>query len=276
MISVKKAATTTHYESEATKITVKTKLVGKTGVPSVTLEDKNDSSITVTEIENVEYSLDCTKWQKSNIFTGLKSNTEYTIYARYTFDANKEDPSKVTEALVVKTNARANYVAKEKNITFTAENDQYANSEIKFSVKGDGPSNMAEAIYGDTRLVPVSYKVVFGNTDVKGTTSFEGNKLVQNGSFTAPDYAEKVVTVKVTYAHEEFKGSEWKLIELVEKKNDIKIGKVNNASTQALGFFEAIGNFLFNAVPAFFAQALKSDVWARLLEVIGNLGKVIG
>ena len=275
-ISVKIPENDTYYESKATTITVTTKKTAKEGTPAIALEDKTDSSITVTKLEGVEYSLDGKVWQKSNVFAGLKSDTQYSIVARFEFDAAKQDPSEVGEALVVKTNAKANYEAKEKNIVFTAEDGQYANSEIKFSVKGDGPANMSEAIYGDTRIVPDTYTVVFGDTTIKEATVWDSVKVSQNGSFTAPGYEEKIVSVKVKFVTEEFKGSEWVYVSETVKSYDIKIGRTGDTGTKVLEFFEGILNFLLNTVPAFFAEALKSDVWGRLFEVIGNIGKSIG
>ena len=275
-ISVKIPENDTYYESKATTITVNTKKTAKEGTPAIALEDKTDSSITVTKLEGVEYSLDGKVWQKSNVFAGLKSDTQYSIVARYVFDAAKQDPSAVSEALVIKTNAKANYEAKEKNIVFTAEDGQYANSEIKFTVKGDGPANMSEAIYGDTRIVPDTYTVVFGDTTIKEATVWDSVKLSQNGSFTAPGYEEKVVTVKVKFVTEEFKGSECVYVSETEKSYDINIGRTGDTGTKVLEFFEGILNFLLNTVPAFFAEALKSDVWGKLFEVIGNIGKSVG
>lgn len=276
IISVKIPENDTYYESKATSITVKTKLAAKEGAPAIALEDKTDSSITVTKIDGVEYSLDGKVWQAANIFSGLKSDTQYSIVARYTFDAAKQDPSAVSEALVVKTNAKANYEAKEKNIVFTAEDGQYANGEIKFTVKGDGPANMSEATYGDTRIMPDTYTVVFGSETIKEATVWDTAKVSQNGSFTAPGYEEKVVTVKVKFITEEYKGSDWVYVSETVKSYDITIGRTGDSGTKILEFFEGILNFLLNTIPAFFAEALKSDVWARLFEAIGNIGKVMG
>lgn len=276
IISVKIPENDTYYESKATSITVKTKLAAKDGTPAIALEDKTDSSITVAKLEGVEYSLDGKAWQASNVFSGLKSDTQYSIVARYTFDAAKQDPSAISEALVVKTNAKANYEAKEKNIVFTAEDGQYANGEIKFTVKGDGPANMSEATYGDTRIMPDTYTVVFGSETIKEATVWDTAKVSQNGSFTAPGYEEKVVTVKVKFITEEFKGSGWVYVSETVKSYDITIGRTGDSGTKILEFFEGILNFLLNTVPAFFAEALKSDVWARLFEAIGNIGKAMG
>jgi hypothetical protein len=37
-----------------------------------------------------------------------------------------------------------------------------------------------------------------------------------------------------------------------------------------------IFNYLFNTIPAFFAEALKSDVWGKLFSALGEIGKVMG
>lgn len=58
-------------------------------VPTVTIEDKTATSITVqplvdtTTYGEAEYSLDGTTWQDNNVFSGLIAETEYTVYARY-------------------------------------------------------------------------------------------------------------------------------------------------------------------------------------------------
>ena len=279
-ISVKSPETSTYYESAAATITVTTKLTGKTGTPDYRLVDKTDSSITVTKYDDnsVEYSLNKTTWQKSNVFTGLTKDTQYTIYARYTFDAAKEDPSAISEALIVKTNTKANYEAKKKSIAFTADEGQYANGNITFTIAGDGPANMSEAIYGDTRIIPVAYTVVFGDTTIKESTPWTETKLSQSGSFTAPDYAEKVVAVKVTFQLQEKKGdTTWVDVEeSFTESYDMTLGRAGDTGTKILEFFEMIFNYLFNTIPAFFAEALKSDVWGKLFSALGEIGKVMG
>ncbi len=288
VIKAKRPASETAYESKTIEITVKTNKAGVTDVPSIGVKNKSNKAI-VVEVKNptgakVEFSLDGKAWQDSPEFSGLKANTQYQIYARYAFSSN-QDPSAVSEPIVVKTNEKASFEASEKKITFTLTENTYATS-VKFSVKGDGPANMNEAAYGDTRIIPVSYKVVYGNESVKGATAFEGAKISQTGSFSADNYAEKTVDVIVTYAVEEYKGVDennkpvWSAVEGKEDgistKTQVKLGRVNNTETKIKEFFEKILNFLLNTVPAFIKNAMTSDIWNRILKLIGDLGKVIG
>lgn len=282
-VVAKKDATATHYESAEASIKVTTKKAGKTGVPTITLADKTNTSITVDAGKDVEYKLGDGKWQTSGEFKGLKADTQYNIYARFTFDAAKEDPSAVTEAFIVKTNAVANFEADEKKISFKGDDGAYANSEIKFTATGNGPADMNKVVYGDTRIVPVAYKVVFGDATIKDTTPFANpNKVTNNGSFTAEAYAEKVVSVKVTFMLEEYKGknadgsANWVAVKPIEKSFDVNVGRVDSPMTKITEFFEGILNFLLNTVPAFLAEALQSDVWGRLFDVLGNLGGALG
>lgn len=280
IVSSKKAATDAYYESAEATVTITTKNPAPTGDFELELADKTNTSITVVAYEGVEYSLDGKTWQKSNEFKGLTADKQYTIYARLFANAD-QDPSDVVKTIVVKTNAKANFEANKKNIKIEAEDGQYANSEIKFTATGHAPANMNEAVYGDTRIVPIEYCVVFGSTYIKpdkeGMVIWESIKLTQNGSFTAPGYEEKTVTIKVRFIVEEYKGSGWYYVpgsDIIETE-DVTIGRTGDTGTKVLEFFEGILNFLFNTVPSFFAQALQSDVWGKLLGAIGNIGKVI-
>lgn len=282
VVAAKKKATETHYESAESSITVTTKAAGKGKAAAPVLEDKTNASITVVAENGVEYSLDGKTWQASNEFTGLKADTQYEIYARYTFDSKVEDPSEASDALVVKTNAAANYEAKKASIKFGANVGDYSDSEVTFTASGDGPADMNNVVYGDTRIIPVSYTVVFGSTEIKASTVWDTAKVTQTGSFSAAEYAEKVVTVKVTFASEEYKGKDadgnavWKTSETFTESYDVTMSRANTTENKAKGILEVILNFLLNTIPAFFAEALKSDVWARLLEALGELGKVMG
>lgn len=283
VVAAKKGATATHYESPEATANIKTKKVGagKAAVP--VLLDKTNTSIKVASLVNVEFSLDGKNWQSSNEFTGLKANTQYTIYARYKFTA-EQDPSEISEALVVTTNKGANFEASDKKLSFKAEGDNYAGKEIKFTVAGDGPANMNDVVYGDTRIVPVAYTVKFGDTTIKEKVIFDNPTLVsQKGSFVpGEEYAEKIVNVNVVFRVEEYKGknadgsANWVATKSFDKTFDHKVGKPDNMATKATGFFEVIANFLFNTVPSFLAKAMSSDVWKKLFDALGDLGQVLG
>ncbi len=69
----------------------------ETPEPKVTIQSKTATSITVQPLSAIdtygaaEYSIDSTAdgdWQDSNVFSGLTSGTEYTIYARYKGNAS--------------------------------------------------------------------------------------------------------------------------------------------------------------------------------------------
>ncbi len=282
LVEARKKATDTYYESPVASIVVITKESGTLEVPDLFLEDKTNKSITLgTKDKNVEFSRDGKTWQDSNEFTGLTANTQYTFYARFKYDEANEDPSLVSNAIVVKTNERANTLAQRKNITFTAKDGQYANEGIEFTVKGDGPANMNNVIYGDTRIVPIAYNVTFGQTPVT-SASWDTVKLSQTGKFTAEDFAEKTVKIAVIFKTQEYKGkledgsANWSDGEAFTEEYEVKIGKVNNIWTQIGSFFETVANFLLDTVPAFIADAMQSDIWGRLFAVLGNLGKALG
>lgn len=283
VVAAKKGATTTHYESAEATANIKTKKVGAAKAAAPVLLDKTNTSIKVASLVNVEFSLDGKNWQSSNEFTGLKANTQYTIYARVKFTAD-QDPSEISEALVVTTNKGANFEASDKKLSFKVEGDNYAGKEIKFTVAGDGPANMNDVVYGDTRIVPIAYTVKFGDTTIKEVVVFDNPALVsQKGSFVpAEDYAEKIVNVNVIFRVEEYKGkntdgsANWVVTKSFDKTFDHKVGKPDNAATKATGIFETIANFLFNTVPSFLAKAMSSDVWKKLFDALGDLGQVLG
>lgn len=276
-ITAQKPAVEGYYASEKVTISVTTKAAGITEIPAIALEDKTNTSITVTAVKDAEYKLNDGAWQNSNVFSGLKADTQYNIYTRFKFDAAKQDPSAISEALIVKTNAVENYEADADKITFSANNGAYANTEISFTVNGDGPENMHKAVYGDTRIIPTTYKVVYGETTIK-EGSFSGQKVSQSGSFTpANEYAEKTVKVIVTFSKEELKGTEWVTAgDSIEKEFSVQVGRVDGPMTKITEFFEMIANFLLNTVPAFLAQAMQSDVWGALFAALGKLGGAIG
>lgn len=278
-IVAQKPAVEGYYASEKVTISVTTKASGITEIPAIALEDKSNTSITVTAVEGAEYKLNDGAWQNSNVFTGLKAGTQYNIYTRFKFDAAKQDPSAISDALIVKTNADVNYEADADKITFSANDGAYANTEISFTVSGDGPADMNKAVYGDTRIVPVSYKVVYGEETLKDVTAFaNASKVSNSGSFTpAEEYAEKSVKVIVTFAVEECKGSEWVTAgDAIEKEFTVQVGRVDGPMTKVTEFFETIANFLFNTLPAFLTQAMQSDVWDALFDALGKLGGAIG
>ncbi len=282
-ITAQKPANDNYYASAEAKITVTTKRTGKAGTPTLVLVDKTNTSITVFAGNGVEYKLNNGSWQISGEFKNLKANTQYNIYARYVFDSSKEDPSEVSKAFIVKTNAVANFEANEKKISFSGENGAYANSDITFTVKGDGPADMNKVVYGDTRIVPVLYSVSFGETTIKETTAFSNlGKVTNSGSFTAPNHPEKTVNVKVIFALEEYKGknadgtANWVRIKSFDKDFNLYVGRVDSPATRVLEFFEGILNFLLNTIPAFIAEAMQSDVWGKLFEALGKLGGAMG
>ncbi len=287
-IKAKRPAMEGFYESETITLSVKTNKAAITEVPEIKVQDKSNKSIVVVAVDpieglGVEFSMDGKTWQESPEFNGLNADTQYNVYARYSF-AEDQDPSKASEALVVRTNAKANFEADEKKITFTVNDNKYASS-VKFTVKGDGPANMNEVVYGDTRIIPVSFKVVKGNDTVQGKTDFNGEKVSQTGTFTADAYAEQTVEVVVTYSVDEYKGVKkvdgkdvpnWVSQKTIETKTSVKLGRVDDPTTKIKEFFESILNFLLNTVPKFITEAMKSDIWDRIIKLLGDLGKVVG
>ncbi len=67
-------------ESDALVVTTLKNTVDRPSAP--TLSSKTANSVTLTANSGYEYSKDGSRWQTSNVFTGLSPNTSYTFYQR--------------------------------------------------------------------------------------------------------------------------------------------------------------------------------------------------
>lgn len=75
--------TDTYYSGEVSDPLVVTTLKNTVSAPEAPLlADRTSDSVTLVANSAYEYSKDGIVWQKSNVFTGLSPNTEYTFYQR--------------------------------------------------------------------------------------------------------------------------------------------------------------------------------------------------
>ena len=72
------------YSNKSIGTNATTEKSKQTLIPNApTVESITSSSITLVAVSGCEYSKNGTKWQTSNVFTGLSCGTEYTFYQRY-------------------------------------------------------------------------------------------------------------------------------------------------------------------------------------------------
>lgn len=77
------AETDTAYASEPSEALTVTTLKNTVNSPSVPeLKGKTVNSVTLKAVGGCEYRMNDGEWQKSNVFTGLSEDTEYTFYQR--------------------------------------------------------------------------------------------------------------------------------------------------------------------------------------------------
>ncbi len=69
-----------------------------------TVSSKTDTTVTLVKKDGYEYSKDGNTWRASNVFSGLKSETEYSFYQRVA-KTDTSYASKSSKALTVKTNS---------------------------------------------------------------------------------------------------------------------------------------------------------------------------
>lgn len=199
-----------YYASEKVSVEVTT-LKAAAAAPAVpVLKDKTNDSIVIAVRSGEEYSIDGGKtWKANGVFTGLKANTMYSVVARMTYDATKQDPSLVSAAFETFTNKTANYNAKLDNcaIEIDYEDKIYAAQSYTFAAIGDKPS-AADAQYGDTRYVPVSF--TYGGTagEFAPEAATDKNPASKLGTFTATAENDNYKIV-VTFELQEYNGEDW-------------------------------------------------------------------
>lgn len=281
VVCAKKAETKDYYESPIASITVTTKkAANEEPADAPVLADKTNTTITVKEIAGVEFSIDGgKKWQTSGEFTGLKADNQYSIIARDKYNSAEQDANPVSEAILVKTNSRANKEAAKKNCSFkAADGARYAGTNVSFTVKGDAPVADANVIYGDTRIVPLKYVVACGTDEIKAVTDFNATSISATGNFTTTEAHENsTVIVRVAYVVEECKGKnadnspKWQAVEIFTEDYNVEIGRVDGPMTKIAEFFEGIINFFLNTLPSLILGAMGSDIWGKIGGAIGGL-----
>lgn len=285
-IEMRYAKSSTHYASAATAITVKTlKAADPEYIPALPeLVNKTESTITVKEVENVEFSIDGGKtWQETGEFKGLKADSTYSIIARYVYDELEQEANVATAPKAFITNARAAYPADIKKCTVSAsDGDNYANETIKLTVNADTAPDKYNAQYGDTKYVPSYYKITGSTEPLYFNPSKDGK--VYTSDFTPGEAnANKEITVTVYFQKQKCRGedangeAQWINDGEPEVKTcKVKVGEVHNFFTDVKNFFLGVFDALFNTIPAKINELLKGVDINGILEGLTNLVGMLG
>lgn len=283
-IFARKKETKDCYAGATSSVTVTTLKEATGDAPDKpVLLDKTNKTITVKEVENVEFSIDGTNWQTSGEFKGLAAGKLYGIVARYIYDATVEEAGPQSEPLQVKTNTRESYKASIGSCTFKAsEGERYSNENIKITVTGDAPSDLTNPQYGDTRYTP-AYYVVDTAKPARTFTSSDGKVFV--GNFT-PDSlgdgnkANKTIKIVVTYTISKYDGGKWVTLEGKEESAtySVELGPQKTFFTGIAQALESFLNLILNTIPGaiadFFNGQQFSDMWDGVLGLMGGLGSL--
>lgn len=269
-IRVKAVADKSHA-SDAASIDVTTLAAPKDKAKTPVLVDKTETSITVKEEADVEFSINNgATWQTSGKFTGLKKDTAYTIIARYTYNGDQE-ASPVSEALKVKTSARAGYVADIKKTTFKVDGSNYANETMTLVVTGDVPANMIELQYGDTKIVPEKFS--YDNGANKYEPSSSNGNTYKFSFVPGVENANSKKEVIVYFTEYKYNGSEWVKNKDLTKVYNVEIGANNDFFNKLKEGFESFLNILLNTIPGYINDFFNSDALGKGMDFFTNLFK---
>ncbi len=260
------------YASDAATITVKTlKVADKEAPLTPVLVDKNMTSITVKEVDGIVFSIDKEKWQVSGTFTGLKAGQSYNIYAMKQYDPKEQDANPISVPLVVITNTKKNSPASLDDCTISVGNAEYTNSSVSIEVKVKSSYVTYDAQYGDTIYIPTHYQV--------GNGAKVEIKQVQGTSFKASfvpgdDNANKEINVTIYYTKVKYVGGTvWENAgQGTSSVHKVSVGPVYNAF---IVFFESIGNFFLNTIPAYINDFLNSDAIANFFNFFLGFGESV-
>lgn len=275
-IRVKAVADKSHA-SDAASIGVTTLLAPKGQAAAPVLADKTETSITVNAVnvpegETVEFSINNgSTWQTAGKFTGLKKDTAYTIVARYTYNKDTQEASPVSDALQVKTSARAGYTADLKNTTFKVDGSNYANESMTLVVTADVPANMIELQYGDTKIVPVKFS--YDNGENKYGPSSSDGKTYKFSFVPGVENANSKMEVVVYFTEYKYNGSEWVESRPLTKVYDVEIGANNDFFNKLKEGFESFLNILLNTIPGYINDFFNSDAIGKGMDFFTNLIK---
>ena len=270
VVSIRVKETEKAYASDVASIGVTTLLEPGKKADAPVLADKTETSITVKEVEGVEFSINNgATWQTSGKFTGLKKDTAYTIVARYTYNKDTQEASPVSEALQVKTSARAGYTADLKNTSFKVDGKNYANESMTLVVTADVPANMIELQYGDTKIVPEKFSYDNG-ANKYGPSSSDG-KTYKFSFVPGVENANSKMEVVVYFTEYKYNGSEWVESRPLTKVYDVEIGANNDFFNKLKEGFETFLNLLLNTIPGYINDFFNSDAIGKGMETVTKL-----
>lgn len=246
-------ATETKLASDPAYITKTTKKASTAKVTAPVVKDVTKTSITVEPVKNAVYSKDGgVKWQDSNIFTGLEADTTYFLALKIVDPEGKEEDSKVSSTVTIKTNSldvfSAN-VSSAKVEGIKAGDSLSLNKENSFTAYAVQRSS-GRTQYGDTKLVPSAVTCGSDKGSVKAESSTKYTCKITPTSNTS----KKVVItyIKYTYKYDETsKKIDWVADGTVTK--DISVTVAN----QGVQFLQKFLTVITNTLPTYINKFIK-------------------
>lgn len=243
-ITVKFAESKTYLESEEYSKDIKTKIASTEPSKAVSFSKVTKNSITFNAIDNYEYSLDGGKtFQKSNVFSNLKSGSVYTATQRYVDPDGLQEPSAQAANVTIRTNTADAYNANFSDVKVEGiSNGGKVSTDSSISIKAYPVmrSSSETAQWGDTRYVVESVKVDDGTAEFKEASTYYQItvKISKSGS----------KKVEIVYKQQKYTEKGWEDTNITQSKT-YKV----TASTKAQDIFSVITNQL----PELIAKAIK-------------------